>query len=299
MPEVNNIKNLRVLPIGWDQVTSEMAERAKVTANLARALSTLLGRSGKVDTIEFRIKTALGEAEPSLNIRSLARRVANTDSSSEPALKDILKQAITDSNAVVEAFDIKERRVFAQVLTKASADIIASLPDTAELRQILELGTSGYNYREVPVEITTVESLLKFLNEKFTKRSYIRRVKPEDVAKPKKVEKKPSKKIEVVSTLPGISYSIDGKPAKPISKLNRMGGISEVTLTKALKKCLNSENGVVDITKERKMFVNLIKRNFVTTFKGEKVNAVIMFGGKSFKITNLPKDAFGFRIKLV
>jgi hypothetical protein len=303
MPSIERLGMLPVIPGNWREVTSEMAEKAQMTAKLANVLLISLGKSTvvqEVDSVEYRIETALGEGNSRVRARSLTNKIMGIEPSDEPRIREILMKANMDSTAIINAHDALVRNLPVVLLDEIAAIVVERLPDTPSIRSIAELGTSKITHIEIKggkAEITTDKLLLEALKKEFASIEYYKRKAVKEASMPKQVVKE--KVTEEAPSIPGVSYSIDEKKAKPLNMLNRMGATSEAKLTRALKKCSKSESGYVDVTKGTVMFMNLITRNFVATFEGKPVNAVILLGGSKFKVSKLPNDQYGFRIKKV
>lgn len=321
MPELNPniIVPLKALPENWKTVTKTDIANAKRTLDLAVTLNRILGnhfslmetpKLGKLSTIremtnlvESGLKrNRLGRGPSQLELiqpLELAERVGFATGRRRRVIASILTRTIDDCYAVLEAGKLlqqgKEPEVLSIEANKALMNLGINNPTILEL---LKRGIHTLTHVEREISLADARSLVIALGLKQPVRKESTNV--EEIAKPKKVKKQITKPLEVVSTLPGVSYlKEDMKRAKPLNMLNRMGATSEAKLTRAIIKCLKNESGYVDVTKGTVMFMNLIKRNFVATFEGKPVNAVIMFEGTKFKVSKLPNDQYGFRIKKV
>lgn len=325
MPETNAnfIVPLKAITKNWEKVTKSDLANARRTLILAVALNRILGnhfslmetpKLGELSTIremtnlvESGLKrNRLGRGPSQLDLiqpLELAERVGFATGRRRRVIADILTRTIDDCYAVLEAGKLlqqgKEPEVLSIEANKALMNLGINNPTILEL---LKRGIHTLTHVEREISLADARSLVIALGLKQPVRDYVRKesTKVEEITKPKKVKRELAKPLDVVSTLPGVSYKIEGKKrAKPFKNLRQVGPKSEAKLIRALNKCINSEDGIVDVTRGTPKFINLITRNFVETFKGKPVNAVIMFEGTKFKFTKLPNDQYGFRIKKV
>lgn len=329
MPEsnANFIVPLRAISKNWEKVTKSDLANAQRTLNLAGALNRILGNHfslmDKPQLVELSTLREMTDLVASNLKRSrwgrnkrtpsqidlvqpleLAERVGFATGRKRRIFADILTRTIDDCYAVLEAGKLiqqgKEPKVLTIEVNNALMNLSINNPDILEL---LNRGVHTLTHVEREVSLADARSLVIALGLEEPKRDYIRKesTKVEEIAKPKKFKRELTKPVEaVVSTLPGVSYLIEGnKRAKPLNRLNRMGKTSADKLTKALEKCLKSKKGFVDVTKGNVMFMNLITRSFIHNDDGSMIKHKIMLNGNTFVLSkpqNLPK---GFRINLV
>ncbi len=305
MPEINGINTKPRLFEGWREVTTQMARDAEVTRKLAHALLISLGQSKVVRVVAFRIANALGEVNTNVNPDSLAEKIANPDPSKVESIKATLIRARDDSSLVEQAYSINQADNIVTVLTESDVAALKVLPETSGIRIMLENGARSVDFVEGKFElVATVDSLLKALTKDFSKRSNIRRTNTLEVKKAKKNPTTKPVKREVVSTLPGISFSIKGEEPSPISALRLMGVNREAKVLKALEKCMKSDKKEyvykrAKPSKPEAGYINLIRGTFANDSKSKPNNALLMYKGKRFEVSKLENDENGFRIKLV